>query len=115
MRHYKVLRATSITNDLDLIEQHLTESYQSFGEDPENAMDRAAARIEEALEYLRTFATHPHRGTEYPTIRPGIRTVINKSFIFYFEIDEASSEVRHLAIFFSGANHRRQIMDRLRN
>jgi hypothetical protein len=35
------------------------------------------------------------------------------SFVFYFEIDEPSSEVGILAIFFGGADHRR-IMDRLR-
>jgi plasmid stabilization system protein ParE len=78
-------------------------------------MERAAARIDDSLAYLRTFSTHPHRGTEHPTIRPGIRTVTNKKFVIYFEIHEASSEVRILAIFFGGADHRRQIMDRFRN
>ncbi|MEA2776871.1 MAG: toxin ParE1/3/4, partial [Acetobacteraceae bacterium] len=62
---------------------------------------------------MRTFAAHPHCGTEHPKIRPGIRTVTNMSFVFYFEIDEPSSEVGILAIFFGGADHRR-IMDRLR-
>jgi len=115
VRRYKVRRAASVTHDLDLIEEHLFQSYQEFGDDLEDAMDRAAARIDEALAYMRTFATDPHRGTEHPTIRPGIRTVTSKNFVIYFEIDEASSEVRILAIFFGRANHRRQIMDRLRN
>ncbi len=64
---------------------------------------------------MRTFATHPDRGTEQAKIRPGIRTVTNKSFVFYFEIDELSSEVRIPATFFGGADHKQQIMDRLRN
>jgi plasmid stabilization system protein ParE len=64
---------------------------------------------------MRTFATHPHRGTEHPTIRPGIRTVTNKNFVIYFEIDKASFEVGILATFFGGADQGRQIMDRLRN
>ncbi len=115
MRRYKVVRAASITQDLDLIEDHLVQSYQAFGDDPNTAAERAAARIEEALAYLRTFATNPHRGTEHRTIRPGIRTVTNKNFVIYFEIDEPSSEVRLLALFFGGADHRSQIMDRLRN
>jgi hypothetical protein len=38
----------------------------------------------------------------------------NKNFIFYFEVDDRSSEVRILAIFFGGVNHRQQIIDRLR-
>jgi plasmid stabilization system protein ParE len=115
VRRYRVSRAAGITHDLDLIEEHLFKAYQEFGDDPENAAGRAAARIEEALGYMRTFATHPHRGTEHPTILPGIRTVTYKNFVFYFEIDEASCEVRILATFFGGADHRRQIMDRLRN
>jgi toxin ParE1/3/4 len=113
VRRYRVRRAAEVTRDLGLIEEHLVQAYQEFGEDLENAMDRAAARINEAVSYMRTFAAHPHRGTERPTIRPGIRTVTNKNFVFYFEIDEPSSEVRILAIFFGGADHRRQIVDRL--
>ena len=115
MRHYRVRRAADVTRDLDLIEEHLVQVYQEFGDDLENAMERAAARTDDALAYMRTFEAHPHRGTEHPKIRPGIRTVTNKSFVFYFEIDELSSEVRILAAFFGGADHRRQILDRLRH
>jgi len=114
-QRYRVSRAQGITNDLDLIEEHLVKAYQDFGEGLEHATERAAARIDEALGYMRTFATHPHRGTEHPAIRSGLRTVTHKNFVFYFEIDEALSEVRILATFFGGADHRRQIMDRLRN
>ena len=115
MRRYKVSRAADLTGDLDLIEEHLVHVYQEFGDDLENAMERAAARIDEALAYMRTFAAHPHRGTEHTKIRPGIRTVTNKNFIFYFEIDEPSSEVRILAMFFGGVDHRQQILDRFRH
>jgi plasmid stabilization system protein ParE len=115
VRRYRVSRAADITYDLDLIEEHLVQAYQGFGDDLESAMERATARIGDALAYMRTFATHPHRGTDHPTIRPGIRTVTNKNFVIYFEIDEASSDVRILATFFDGIDHRRQIMDRLRN
>ncbi len=40
--------------------------------------------------------------------------VTDKNFIFYFEFDDLSSDVRILVIFFGGANHRQQIMGRLR-
>lgn len=115
MQRYRVRRAADVTHDFDLIEDHLVQAYQEFGEDFESAVERAAARIDEALAYIRTFAIHPHRGTEHAKIRPGIRTVTNKNFIFYFEIDEVSYEVRIIATFFGGVDHRRQIMDRLRN
>jgi plasmid stabilization system protein ParE len=65
--------------------------------------DRAAIRIDEALADMRTFAARPHRGTEHPKIRPGIRTVTHRSFIFYFEIVEPSSDVRILANLSSAA------------
>jgi toxin ParE1/3/4 len=55
-----------------LIEEHLVPVYHEFGDDRENAMERAATRIDEALAYMRTFAAHPHCGTEHPKIRPGI-------------------------------------------
>ncbi len=115
MRRFRVRRAADLTRDLELIEEHLVQAYQEFGDDLENATVRAAARIEEALAYLRTFAARPHRGSEHPNIQPGIRTVTHKSFVFYFKIDDRLSEVRILAIFFGGADHRRQIVDRLRH
>jgi plasmid stabilization system protein ParE len=100
--------------DLDLIEDHLVQVYQDLGDDLESAIERAAVRINDALAYMRTFETHPHRGTEHPQIRAGIRTVTNRGFVFYFEIDEPASEVRILAAFFGGTDHRRRIPDRLR-
>ena len=115
MRRYKVRRAADVTRDLDLIEEHLVKSYQEFGEDFESAVERAAVWIDDALSYMRSFVTHPHRGTEHAKIRPGIRTVTDKIFIFYFEVDDLMSEVRILAIFFGGIDHRQQIMDRLKN
>jgi len=115
VQRYRVRRAADVTGDLDLIEEHLVATYQDLGEDLESAVDRAAARIDDALAYMRTFVTHPHRGTEHTKIRPGIRTVTSKNFIFYFDVDDLSCEVRILAIFFGGVNHREQIMDRLRN
>ena len=115
MRRYSVSRAADVTRDLDLIEEHLVQGYHEFGDDLEDAMIRATARINETLAYMRTFAAHPHRGTEHPKIRPGIRTLTNKSVVFYFEIAEPSSEIRILATFFGGADHRRQILDRFRH
>ncbi len=115
MRNYRVRRAADVTSDLDLIEEHLVKTYQEFGEDLQSAVERAAARIDDALAYMRTFVTHPHRGTEHAKIQPGIRTVTNKNFIFYFEVNDLSSEVSILAIFFGSVDHRQQIIDRLRN
>jgi toxin ParE1/3/4 len=115
VRRYEVRRAAAVTRDIDLIESYLVEVYRDLGDDLESATERAAARIDEALAYMRTFRSRPYRGTEHPEIQPGIRTVTRKKFIFYFEIDEPRSEVRILAVFFGGANHSQQILDRLRH
>jgi toxin ParE1/3/4 len=115
VRRYKVRRSAEVTRDLDVIEDYLVKVYEDFGDDLENATERAADRVDEALAYMRTFAAHPHRGTEHKKIRLGIRTGTNKSFVFYFEIDEPSSEVRILATFFGGVDHGRQILERFRH
>lgn len=105
MPRYRVRRSTSVAKDFDRIDDFLTKTYQDFGDDPSTAVARAAARIAEALSYMRGFETHPHRGTERPDIRPGIRTVTHNRFIFYFEIDEPNGEVRILAVYFGGMDH----------
>ena len=112
---YRVLREAQVTRDLDLIEDYLVATYLSLGEDEEGATSRATARIEDAQSYIRSFANHPHRGTEHPRIHHGLRTVTSNRFIYYFEIDEPRSEVRVLAVFFGGVNHQKQILDRLQH
>jgi len=111
----KIRVAAEVPNDVTLIVEHLFSSYQELGYDLQNAMARAAARINEALAYLRTFKTHPHRGTGHRRRRNSLRTITDRKFVFYLEIDETASEVRILAIFFGAADHRRLMADRLRD
>ena len=110
---YRVLRTADITRDLDLIEDYLVETYRGLGDDVEQAMVKALDRVKEAQAYMRTFTMHPHRGTEHPDVRTGLRTVTSNRFIYYFEIDEPSLSVTILAVFFGGIDHQRQVLDRL--
>lgn len=112
---YRVLRAAKVTRDFDLIEDYLVRVYQDVGEDLDHAVTRAHARIHGALEYMRTFNKRPYRGTLHREIHPDLRIVTSRNFIFYFEIEERSQTVRILAVFFGGMDHRRQILDRLRD
>src|SRR3546814_11511469 len=98
VRRYRVLRSGGVTTDLDLIDDYLVGIYQDLGDDPPAAMERAAVRVDEALAYLRTFEHPPHRGTEPPEIRRGIRPGTSKRFIFSFENDEPASEDRGRAV-----------------
>jgi len=112
---YKLRPERHVGRDLDVIESYLVQTYQDFGDDLNSAVARAAARIKQALGYLETFEARPYRGTEYPQVRPGLRTVTNNRFIYYFEIDEPRSEVRILAVFFGGMDHQKQILERLQH
>ncbi|PWC73571.1 hypothetical protein TSH100_30885 [Azospirillum sp. TSH100] len=105
--------APIVTRDFDCIEGYLFQAYLDLGDDSERAARRAARRVPEAPDYLRTCATHSDRGTEHPEIRPDIRTVTSNKFTFYFSIDDVLTEVLIVAVFFGGVNHRRQIVDRL--
>jgi plasmid stabilization system protein ParE len=111
---YRVQRAAKVTRDFDLIEDYLVQAYQDIGEDLDHAMTRTHGRINDTLKYMRKFSKRPYRGTLHPDIRPDLRTVTNRNFIFYFEIDESIETVMILAVFFGGMAHRRQILDRLR-
>lgn len=113
MRRYAVRRAVAVARDIAAISGHLTSAYEAFGDTRQAATERAAARLREAFDYMQTFATHPHRGTVHPELKGGIRHVTDRNFIYYFEIDEPRGEVRILAVFFGGADHLRQIAERL--
>jgi len=108
------LRAAEVGRDFEFIFDYLVRAYVGFGDEAGRAGARAAARVGEALKYLRSFGTRPQRGTEQGAIRPGVRTVTHKNFVFYFEVDEGVGEVKVLAVFFGGVDHRRQIVERLR-
>ena len=88
-------------------------SYLGFGDTHAVAVERAAVRLRGAFEYMQSFATHPYRGTVHPELKGTIRNVTDKNFVFYFEIEEQHAEVRILAVFFGGADHLRQIAERL--
>ncbi len=112
---YKLRPAQEVGRDLELIEDYLVQTYQSFGDDFDSAAARAFARIEEALDYMYGLSDRPHRGTEHVHIRPGLRSVTNSRFIYYFEVDDSLSEMRLLAIFFGVVDHQHQILDRLKH
>ncbi len=114
MRRYRVHAAPETARDLNFIEQHLIRAYGGFGESLEEAESRAVARIGEALAYMRSLESHPHRGTGMPGIRPELRHVAHARFVVYVEVDDDALEVRVLAVFFGGADHRAQILERLR-
>ena len=110
---YKVFRAEEVTTDLDLIFDHLVETAEHFGEDPETAFLRAEKRIIKIQESLESLVKAPHQGTLRPHLGHSIRNVTKNKAIIYFEVDDDELVVRVLAIFYSGQNHDAHILLRL--
>ena len=99
--------------DFELIFDHLLRSYLDFGESPENALDRAAARIVEIRAAAERILSAPHRGERHDGILPGLRHLAIGRAIYWFDVDEPRGTVRVLAVFFAGQDHVRRMIVRL--
>ena len=99
--------------DFELIFDHLLRSYLDFGESPEDALDRAAARIVGTRAATERILAAPHRGERHDDILPGVRHLAIGRAIYWFEVDEPRETVRVLAVFFGGQDHVRRMTVRL--
>ncbi|MBB4008727.1 type II toxin-antitoxin system RelE/ParE family toxin [Allorhizobium taibaishanense] len=110
---FDVVRSTACDQDLDLIFDHLVESYLSLGDDLRAAFERAAARVRMIDADMKALGQAPHQGSLRPLIAPGLRQVTKNRAIFYFDVDETRREIRILAVFFGGQDHQRHMLARL--
>ena len=110
---WRVELAAEADLDLDLIFDHLLESYQSFGESLEEAFARAEARVREVRRAADRLGTAPHRGERHDALLPGLRHVTMDRAVYWFEVDEATERVRVLAVFWGGQDHARRMLARL--
>jgi len=110
---FEVLRSAQCDDDLERIFDHLFEAYCELGEDPTDSVERAAMRITAIEDALARLGDVPLQGTLEPQIMDGLRHVTKDRAIFYFVADEMREEVRVLAIFFGGQNHRDHILHRI--
>ena len=100
-------------DDFELIFDHLFESYRSFGESIEEALDHAARRIGGIRRSANGLIVAPHRGTLHEDVLPGLWHVAINRAIYWFQVNEAEQTVRILAIFFGGQDHIRHMLVRL--
>ncbi len=105
--------STESERDFELIFDHLFESYLSFGESVEEALDHAMKRILDIRRAADRLSSFPIRGTLRDDILPGIRYLSIDRAIYWFEVDEAAGKVRILAVFFGGQEHIRHMLVRL--
>ncbi len=110
---YKVVRSKQCLSDLTLIFDHLFESYIGLGDTPGEALERASKRVRSIEDLMASLAGAPFQGTLQPDLMPGLRHVTKKRVVFYFTVDEYAKEIRVLAVFFGGQDHRRHMLVRL--
>ena len=100
-------------HDFELIFDHLFESYRSFGEGVEEALDHAARRIDGIRQSAKVLGVAPHRGTLHEDVLPGLRHIAIDRAIYWFQVHEAERRVRVLAFFFGRQDHIRHMLSRL--
>lgn len=105
--------ADEAERDLGLIVDHLLESYQEFGEGFQEAFARAEARVRMVRRAADRLGAAPHRGERHDALLPGLRHVTMDRAVYWFEVDEPVEQVRVLAVFWGGQDHRRRMLARL--
>lgn len=110
---FKDLRSRQCDRDMELIFDHLVESYAAFGEDLAEALGRAASRIRQIETSMSGLANAPFQGTLRPDIMQGLRNVTNHNAVIYFTVNEDENEIRILALFFGAQDHQRHMLKRM--
>lgn len=100
-------------HDIELLFEHLIESYMSFGEPRVMAEERAVERIHDVLDKMNRIGTAPFRGKAYDHLLSGLRQLTLDHAIYWYVIDKNNKTVRVLAIFYGGQDHIRQMLLRL--
>lgn len=111
--NWTVTFAAAALDDLTLIEVHLAESYESFGESPAEARSHAISRIDAILTGAERIATAPRRGAVHEDLIPGLRHLTIDRAIYWYLVDEAQQRLRILAVFFGPQDHQRRMLLRL--
>lgn len=110
---YKVERARAVDRDLEAIFDFLCESYVAFGEERQEALTRAAKRVEAIERQMLSLGRAPHQGTLRPDLMGGLRCVTKQRAIYYFDVNDGERIVRVLAVFFGGQDHQRAMLRRV--
>ena len=110
---YRIEFAEASERDLELIFDHLVESYAGFGESTDQALDHAAQRVTGIRAAAERLALFPERGASRDDILPGLRFMVMDRAIYWYDVDERARKIRVLAFFFGGQDHIRRMLIRL--
>lgn len=110
---FEVLRSRAADRDLELIFDHLVETYQALGDPVAEAVERAATRVRAIEDAMEALGAAPFQGTLRPEFLDGLRQVTKDRAVIYFVADEATGQVRVLAVFFGGQDHLARMLRRI--
>jgi plasmid stabilization system protein ParE len=110
---YTIEFAEASERDLELIFDHLLESYVGFGESTDQALDHAGQRIKGIRASAERLALFPERGIARADILPGLRFMVLDRAIYWYDVDDKARKIGVLAIFFGGQDHIRRMLIRL--
>ena len=110
---YRIEFAEASERDLELIFDHLFESYLGFGESTVHALEHAAERIRDIRAAAERLALFPERGMARADILPGLRFMVMDRAIYWYDVEDEARVVRILGIFFGGQDHIRRMLIRL--
>lgn len=111
---FRIARSEASIRDLEIVYRHLIDTYVKLGDDLDEAIGRATARMRAADDDMNSIARQPYQGTLLSAKdAAGIRHVTKNKVVFYFEIGETDQTVHVIAVFFGGQDHQRHILTRL--
>ena len=99
--------------DIDLLFDHLADSYVGFGESHVAAAAHAVARIDEILNAMERIVAAPYRGEAHDEWFPGLRHLTLDRAIYWYVADKEQQMVRVQAVFYGSQNHIRHMLMRL--
>ncbi len=110
---FKVVFSADAELDFELIFDFLFESYLSFNEDIETAIEQAETKTQSIRKATNKLAKHPFRGILHDDMLKGLRHITIGRAIYWFDILEEEGLVRILAIFYGGQDHQTKMLTRL--
>ena len=110
---YRIEFAEASERDLELIFDHLFESYLGFGESTVHALEHAAERMRDIRVAAESLTLFPEHGIARGDVLPGLRFMVMDRAIYWYDVDDRAQAVRVLGMFFGGQDHIRRMLIRL--
>ena len=115
---FKVVFSEDAELDFELIFDFLFESYLSFDEDIETAIEQAEKKTQSIRKAADKLVKHPFRGTLHDDMlhdkfTGGLRHITIGRAIYWFDILQDEGLVRILAIFYGSQDHHTRMLTRL--